>query len=409
LGGGVSLHKKGKKVKNPQSPLKVAMLVVDGNDVRGSSMKSDTKASPNVHPAIEALLQGFEALGGIEIHVLFGSLRPPTRIRSSQGAVHYHSIPYRRVCGGLSGAGFLGRFFSLRNYVRSHSFDLVHAQGSERESAWTAVFSGIPSVITLHGLMGEVVKMKGNRTLWHYWVAALLERLATKRTDGVVAISPYALRVVLGITARARFIPNAVRSEFYQESGLKKGDVPTVLFVGNLTHVKRPDWFIRAVDALWKEGLSFKARMLCMGNPKHPYFNEIVAMADRLPASRKIDLRFNVSDVAAELAQADILFAPSTWESMGIAVCEAMAKRLCVVGSRIEANIPLLGQGCGVMFSTDNFKEAVDSLRSVILDPELRGQISEKSLNRVKSYAPDVVAGETIDFYREILKMRSES
>jgi glycosyltransferase involved in cell wall biosynthesis len=86
-----------------------------------------------------------------------------------------------------------------------------------------------------------------------------------------------------------------------------------------------------------------------------------------------------------------------------------MAKRLCVVGSRIEANIPLLGQGCGVMFSADNFKEAVDSLRSVILDHEQRRQISEKSQNRVKTYAPDVVAGETADFYREILRRRSES
>ena len=357
-------------MRSPQNPLKVAMLVVDANDVRGSSMKSDTKPSPNVHPAIEALLQGFEDLDGIKVDVLFGSLRPPRSIRAAKGAVRYHSIPYRRAFGALSGGGFLGRFFSLRNYVRSHSFDLVHAQGSERESAWTAVFSGIPSVITLHGLMGEVVKMKGNRTLWHYWVAALLERLAIKRTDGVVAISPYALRVVLGITPRARFIPNAVRSEFYLESREKKGDVPTVLFVGNLTHVKRPDWFIRAVDTLWKEGLSFKARMLCMGNPKHPYFIEIVAMAERLPASRKIDLRHNVADVAGELDQADILFAPSIWESMGIAVCEAMAKKLCVVGSRIEANIPLLGQGCGVMFSADNFDEAVNSLRSVILDRE---------------------------------------
>jgi len=93
---------------------------------------------------------------------------------------------------------------------------------------------------------------------------------------------------------------------------------------------------------------------------------------------------------------------------MGIAVCEAMAKGLCVVGSRIEANIPLLGQGCGVMFSTDNFKEAVDSLRGVISDPELRRRISKKSQNRVKGYATDVVAGETTDFYRKILRTRSE-
>ena len=396
-------------MRNSKNPLKVAMLVVDANDVRGSSMKSDTKPSPNVHPAIEALLQGFEGLDGIEVDVLFGSLRPPRSIRAAKGAVRFHSIPYRRTFGALSGGGFLGRFFSLRNYVRSHSFDLIHAQGSERESALTAVFSGMPSVISLHGLMGEVVKMKGNRTLWHYWVAALLERLAIKRTDGVVAISPYALRVVLGITPRARLIPNAVRREFYLKSKSKRADVPTVLFVGNLTHVKRPDWFIRAVDLLWKEGVSFNARMLCMGNPKHPYFIEMVAMAERLPASRKIEIRYNVADVAAELDQADILFAPSTWESMGLAICEAMAKRLCVVGSQIEATIPLFENGCGATFPVDNFNKAVDSLRRVISDSELRGRISEKSQNRVKSYAPDVVAGETIDFYREILRMRSAS
>ena len=384
------------------------MLVVDGNDVRGSSTKSDTKPSPNVHPAIEALLQGFEGLDGVELHVLFGSLRPPIKIRDDHGAVRYHSIPYRRTFGVLSGGGFLGRLWALRRFVMSHSFDIVHAQGSERESALTAVFSEIPSVITLHGLMGEVVKMKGNQTLWHYWVAAFFEHLAIKKTDGVIAISPYALRIILGFTSRACFIPNAVRREFYIESGAKKLDVPTVLFVGNLTHVKRPDWFIRAMDVLWKEGLSFNARMLCMGNPKHPYFIEMVARAECLPASRKINIRYNVVDVAAELDKADILFAPSTWESMGIAVCEAMAKGLCVVGSRIEANIPLLGQGCGVMFSTGNFKEAVDSLRGVILDPELRRRISEKSRNRVKSYATDVVAGETTDFYRKILRTRSE-
>jgi hypothetical protein len=95
-------------------------------------------------------------------------------------------------------------------------------------------------VITLHGLMGEVVKMKGNRTLWHYWVAALLERLAIKRTDGVVAISPYALRVVLGITPRARFIPNAVRSEFKKDI-LRQGSLERQGRIGNAAPEDQPE------------------------------------------------------------------------------------------------------------------------------------------------------------------------
>ena len=160
------------------------------------------------------------------------------------------------------------------------------------------------------------------------------------------------------------------------------------------------------MDALWKEGLSFQARMLCLGNPKHPYFIEMVAMAERLPASRKIEIRYNVTNVAQELDKGDILFSPSTWESMGLAICEAMAKGLCVVGSQIEATIPLFENGCGATFPVDNFNKAVDSLRSFILDPERRKRISEQSKNRVKGYEPDVVAAETVKFYKEALRRR---
>ena len=87
--------------------------------------------------------------------------------------------------------------------------------------------------------------------------------------------------------------------------------------------------------------------MLVMGDPQHPYYQGILRQAHGPVRGQEIEIKPNVSKVWEEMADADILFAPSTWESMGIAVCEAMAAGLCVVASRIEANIPLLGQGCG--------------------------------------------------------------
>lgn len=387
-----------------KDPIHVAMLVVDANDVRGSSMKRATSPSPVVHPAIEALWEGLRDRTDCRVNVLFGREVPAACIRPAMGAVTFRAIPYQRIGGLLPGAGFLGRTRSLLRALADTHPDLVHGQGSERESALATVSSPFPGVLTLHGLMGEVANMPGNRLLLHYRIAGWIEKFAVKRAQGNVAISPYALRIILGMNQRCRFIPNAVRSIFYNSPRKQSKDgKPRVLFVGNLTPVKRPDWFLQGVRTLWEQGLDFDARMLVMGDPHHPYFQETMRQAAFSVGDRKIEVKMNVEKVWEEMADADILFAPSTWESMGIAVCEAMAAGLCVVASRIEANIPLLGQGCGAMFQTDSQEQALLALRSAIVDPASRQILVSAATKRVLEYHPTRVAEQTVRYYRDIL------
>lgn len=385
-------------------PIHVAMLVVDANDVRGSSMKRETLPSPVVHPAIEALWEGLALRDDCRTDILFGRQCPASRVRPAHGSLAFHEVPYRRVGGILPGAGFLGRMRSLLRALARIQPQLVHGQGSERESALAAVSSPYPGVLTLHGLMGEVASMPENRALFHYRVAGWIERYAVKKARGTIAISPYALRIVLGINQRCRFIPNAVRGIFFDSDvGRRPSARVRVLFVGNLTQVKRPEWFIRAVHLLWNRGLDFQARMLVMGDPSHPYCQKMLGLAAVPVGGRNIEVKANVSRVWEEMADADILFAPSTWESMGIAVCEAMAAGLCVVASRIEANIPLIGQGCGVMFRTDSFEEGVAALEKAIREPVFRQKMVEGAKMRVRDYHPSKVAEQTVGYYREIL------
>ena len=385
-------------------PLHVAMLVVDANDARGSSMKRAFSPSPVVHPAIEALWEGLKDRTDCQVDVLFGREVPAAHIRPRTGALSFREIPYRRIGGMLPGAGFLGRTRSLLQALAKIRPDLVHGQGSERESAIVTVSCPFPGVLTLHGLMGEVASMPGNRALLHYRIAGWIEKYAVKRAQGNIAISPYALRIILGMNQRCRFIPNAVRGVFYlpPRRQSKKGK-PRVLFVGNLTPVKRPDWFLQCVRTLWEQGLDFDARMLVMGDPHHAYYQEIMRQAAVSVGDRKIEVKTNVEKVWEEMSDGDILFAPSTWESMGIAVCEAMASRLCVVASRIEANIPLLGQGCGVMFRIESMEDALEALRKTITDPGFRQSTVDSAAKRVLEYHPSSVAEQTIRYYRDIL------
>ena len=386
-------------------PMRVAMLVVDANDVRGSSMRRGAAPSPVVHPAIEALWEGLSERQDCRVEVLFGRNQPAQAVRPKKGSVSFREVPYQRLGGFLPGAGFLGRRKSLLRALSGSPPDLVHGQGSERESALVAVSSCAPGVLTLHGLMGEVAEMSGNRTQWHYRVAGWIEKCAVKKARGTIAISPYALRIILGMTHQCRLIPNAVREIFYElPARAQASGKPRILFVGNLTPVKRPEWFVRAVQLLWEEGLDFEARMLVMGDPQHPYYQGILRQAHGPVRGQEIEIKPNVSKVWEEMADADILFAPSTWESMGIAVCEAMAAGLCVVASRIEANIPLLGQGCGLMFPTGSFAEAYHVLRASIVDGDFRRATVERAKKRVLAYHPAKIAEQTVDYYRDILR-----
>ena len=302
-------------------PMRVAMLVVDANDVRGSSMRRGAAPSPVVHPAIEALWEGLSERQDCRVEVLFGRNQPAQAVRPKKGSVSFREVPYQRLGGFLPGAGFLGRRKSLLRALSGSPPDLVHGQGSERESALVAVSSCAPGVLTLHGLMGEVAEMSGNRTQWHYRVAGWIEKCAVKKARGTIAISPYALRIILGMTHQCRLIPNAVREIFYElPARAQASGKPRILFVGNLTPVKRPEWFVRAVQLLWEEGLDFEARMLVMGDPQHPYYQGILRQAHGPVRGQEIEIKPNVSKVWEEMADADILFAPSTWESMGIAV-----------------------------------------------------------------------------------------
>ena len=74
--------------------------------------------------------------------------------------------------------------------------DIVHGQGTERDCSLSAVFSGYPNVLTIHGNMRRVALVTQARPFSFYWLAAQLEAFAVKRTRGVICISNYTRELV---------------------------------------------------------------------------------------------------------------------------------------------------------------------------------------------------------------------
>lgn len=358
------------------------------------------------HPAIQGLLEGFRNSRNVRVTAVFPAIPRfrPSLPQATNLAAHPVVVP--ATSGLWPGQGFLTRTRFLRAALRSIRPDLVHGQGTEKEAAWVAATSGFPSVITLHGLMQEVAREPCHRWILRYRLAAWVERQAVRRADGVIALSHHARNLIQKTSRRVFEIPNAIRSEFFQIPSLpgRSSREPLVLFSGHLTPAKRPDWFIQVVQELWRQGRRFRARMLGMGDPRHPYVRGIFRMLDSTVSGRRIQLELGAKDVARHVREADILFHPSLLENQSTSVAEAMAAGRCVVAADIPGNVPLLDQGAGWLFPVQDFRAAQKSLDSVIADPRRRLSAAQAGRLKATKFQPSPVARATEEVYRTLLR-----
>ena len=126
-------------------PLKIAMLITDARRPGGLY----DGPLPSLGTAPEALLQGFAGMPEIEIHVVSCVQQRVVAPEKIAPNIFYHSLLVPKI--GWLRTGYQGCIRAVRKKLRELEPDLVHAQGTERDCALSAVLSGFPNVLTIHG------------------------------------------------------------------------------------------------------------------------------------------------------------------------------------------------------------------------------------------------------------------
>src|SRR5437660_5666840 len=111
---------------------------------------------------------------------------------------------------------YQGCIRAIRRRLRQIQPDLVHGQGTERECALSAVLSGFPSLITVHGNMRLIAQVNKARPFSFGWLAARLETFTLPRARGVICITNYTRQAVSGLARRTWVVPNAVDASFFE-------------------------------------------------------------------------------------------------------------------------------------------------------------------------------------------------
>lgn len=385
--------------------MKVAFLTTDSRE----HFKDYSNPQPYFGTAPQALLEGFKTIPGeIEIHVVSCLQKPPISSPAKLADnIYYHALHVPNI--GWLKTGYLGCVGAVRRKLRDIQPDLVHGQGTERDCAQSAVFSGYPNILTLHGVMGSLYHTFGQGFFSYHRLAKALEAYAIKRTNGVVCISSFVMHFVAPLAARTWLIPNAVRSIFFQEPSLagRRTGPARLLNVGMIYPLKQQVELLREL-LLLRSQIDFEMTFVGAVRRDTPYgalFTRLLEDANSLYGGFHHIEKSHEAKLLHLFDDSDALLHFSKEESFGLVFAEAQARGLALFVSNVGA-IKEISRGnpeCHTSSSIDltAIREWIQSGR--YLQPKnfkLAEVLSAK-------FSPHKVATNHLDAYRSILENHS--
>ncbi len=407
-------------------PLRIAMLASEG---RGTYRPATSPLS--FGPAPQALIDGFAMLGStksevaanyaiahpqssrasplFELHIVScNPVRVEHPITKLSGNVTHHSVFVPRW--GWLKTGYLGCIRAVRSKLREIRPDIVHGQGTERDCAICAVFSGFLNVLTIHGVMRAIFHVTRSRRFSYYWFAKHLETVALRRTQGVITISPYVDALVSPYSKQTWFIPNALEPFFFDSTtGHTRRSGPARLVnVGVISHRKRQVELLEHLLELRRE-VSFDFTFIGKTTQRNSYtkrFQELIQMADATYGGFKHHEYLPDEAFRDLYDDNDAMIHFSMEESFGLTFAEALARNLTLFASDVGA-IRQIAEGipsCRI-FAQDDFNGLTNCLKSWLRDDGYALPRAAAPNQLIASrYHPKVIAMKHLEVYREILQ-----
>lgn len=377
--------------------MRIVQLTTDSRE----HYRTYASKTPEFGAAPEALLEGFAESPDLEVHVVSCVRQPvesPPKIASN---IHYHSVTVGRR--GWMTTAYAGCVLKTRKVIANIDPDLVHGQGTEKDCALSAVYSGFPNVVTIHGNMAELHRLGFHGHRLFGTLASMLEGHALARTQGVFCNSAYTESLVRPRTRRTWRVPNPIRAAFFRAPSAKPDSaVPMILNVGLVTPRKRQLELLQELRGLGQAGHAF--RIVFAGG-----LSENTEYGRQFTSELRAAEKEGIAEFAGFL-DADQLIAlmdrcsgfvhyPSE-EAFGLVVAEAMARGLKFFGADM-GGIRDIAQGIPGAELHDTLQSLCTGIANWLQAGAPRHPEAAEVIAR--RYHPKVVAQRHIEIYREVL------
>jgi glycosyltransferase involved in cell wall biosynthesis len=383
--------------------IKLLLVTTDNREHR----KRYDMPEPWLSAPILSLVNGFEQFPDeIEVHIASCAKQTMPAPKQLADNVYFHQPIVPKIGWGRS--LFLGCAYAVRKLAKRIGADIVHGQGTERDSAMAAACSGKPCVITIHGHMGRIAEFTQAKFGSYYWMASRLERWVVRHSDGVVALNHYTRTRVAQDDIRTWIIPNAVEKEFFTGHPHQSSNSHGIC-VANITPWKNQVGLIDSCRTLLQAGqcsVSF-AGSLPQGLP---YSDEFESRLRDVSGIRHLGF-LSPDEIRSETSKCGFLILPSLEENCPMAILEAMAGGVPVIASRVGGIPDLIRDGeTGLLFDPYDPADIRRQVERIATDPELRSRLGTNGqVEAFQRFHPRVVAQAHIDAYRDLISKKRAS
>lgn len=328
------------------------------------------------------------------LHRLTGSASSSTIVRTPLPAVP----TYERVLKGIP---------YWRKRVLQDQLDLFHT------SYYPIPRVPIPTVLTVNDL--RFVHLPETYRLWRRFFLRLAVAPSLKRATRIIAISENTKSVIINhfgisaekidvvhIPASSQFRP--VTEEKFLSQVRRKYSLPErfLLYVGHLEPRKNLARLIQAYFRL-RTSREIKHKFVVLGQSSHGF----KALMEKVTKSSFTgDVIFTgyvvEEDLPAIYSLADLLAFPSLYEGFGLPLTEAMACGTPVVTSNVSA-LPEVAGDAAILVNPYSVQAIADGIVKVLDDEELRLELVERGLQRVKAFSATKAADAIYQTYRKTL------
>jgi glycosyltransferase involved in cell wall biosynthesis len=350
------------------------------------------------------LADGLARLPDTEVHVIVSEPdRPQEVVRA--GAVTVHSLGGARRFGNVTFSRADRRRIAAK--LRELRPDVAHAHSVHRE-ALGAIESGVPTVVTIHGMIESEILLERR---WSKRVrGAFRRRLVAAvfdRARHVIVLSPTVAEHYADRLRRARVwvIENPVDELFFERRGEPDPDV--LLFSGLLIRRKGLPNLLEAFR-LARERRP-EARLRLAGRDTEPDHAEELREAVRRGGMEDAVTFLGAlapEELAREIAGAAAMVLVSRQETLPVAIQEAMAVGRPVVASPV-GGVPSIVRDGETGFLVEHGDPSALAARLVALmeDAALRRRMGENARRLAEErFRPDSVCRRTRDVYREVIQ-----
>jgi glycosyltransferase involved in cell wall biosynthesis len=325
-------------------------------------------------------------------------VRSPEKIAPN---IFFHSLVVPKF--GWMKTLFQGCVRAARKKIREIQPDIVHGQGTEADCSISAIYSGFPNVLTLHGNMRSVARINGDPPFSYNWMAAKLEGFVLPRTDGVVCITNYTRHFVNKLARRTWLVPNAVDASFFDVQAVPEAASPPVgLCVGTICGYKNQNALIRALDPLAKRK-NFK--LVFLGQLESGDYGREFLQLVRERAWCEHAGFVNREQLKARLKAASFLALPTREDNCPMVVLEAMAAGVPVLASKIGGVPDLIeSEKTGIFCDPDQPESFREGVAGLLADREFSRQLAVAAkMEARRRFHPQVVARQHLEIYQQVL------